>query len=681
MSRRLALCCVLPALCLAIACAALPGRERVASDEERSAYAAALVPLASNPKEATRRLESFVAAHPESPLVDDAVLRLAELARGRNDPDAAARYYRRVVVEHPRGDRVDSARLGLARLELARGNRAAADSVLRPMRLARLAPEERPLAYREYADLAADPGDRLRWLVRVRAAESGADAIARVDAEIDRAMLEMDAASLARASNEIAPDPPAGRLLLRAAELELQAGDFERAARTLERASRLPLAPEDAPRLRSLEARTRLRSPERTAGPAVLEALPTLEQASRRGRSSTRGATGTLGVVLPLSGRLSRFGEESLQGILLAAGVFGSDADGREVRVLIRDSAGDPQRAALAVAELAANPDVMGIVGPLLSAESEAAGAAATAAGVPLVSLAARDETASDGSSTFRVRALPREEVALVVDHAMGELGARRFAIFYPRDAYGQGLRRLFWEAVEERGGTIAAVASYDPTLTDFGAAIRSLLGYDLLGATEKAALAEREQMRSKARRLPQAQAALLMEEARALTAPDGAPLPPILDFDAIFVPDSHDRVVMIAPQLAFHDAGGLRLLGTGSWNHPDLVAIGRDHVEGARFSAGFFAESPHAIVQEFSAAYEEAYGAPPVDFAAQAYDAANLLLVQLARGLGSREAVREGLLEIGVQPGVTGVLSFAGAPRKRPLLLGVDRGKIVELE
>jgi ABC-type branched-subunit amino acid transport system substrate-binding protein len=263
----------------------------------------------------------------------------------------------------------------------------------------------------------------------------------------------------------------------------------------------------------------------------------------------------------------------------------------------------------------------------------------------------------------------------------MGELGARRFAILYPRDAYGQGLRRLFWEAVEERGGTIAAVASYDPTLTDFGSAIRSLLGYDLLGATEKAALAEREQMRSKARRLPQVQAAQLMEKARALTAPDGAPLPPILDFDAIFVPDSHDRVVMIAPQLAFHDAGGVRLLGTGSWNHPDLVAIGRDHVEGARFSAGFFAESPYAIVQEFSAAYEEAYGELPVDFAAQAYDAANLLLVQLARGLRSREALREGLLEIGVQPGVTGVLSFAGAPRKRPLLLGVDRGKIVELE
>jgi ABC-type branched-subunit amino acid transport system substrate-binding protein len=467
---------------------------------------------------------------------------------------------------------------------------------------------------------------------------------------------------------------------LRAAELDLEAADPDAAQRALERAARLPLSSDDAARLRSLEARIRLRAPAEAGAAEVREALPTLAEASRRGGASTSGAEGTLGVVLPLSGRLARFGEESLQGILLAAGVFG-EADGRRVRVLIRDSAGDPQRASVAVAELAARSDVAGIVGPLLAAESEAAAATAEAAGMPLVSLAAREEADDGRPQAFRVRAVPREEVALLVDHAMGELGAHRFAILYPRDAYGQGLRRLFWEAVEERGGEIAAVASYDPSATDFGGPIRSLLGYDLLGAAEKQALAKREEMESKARRLPPAQAAKLLEEARSLKGPDGAPLPPILDFDALFLPESHEKVVLIAPQLAFHDARGIRLLGTGSWNHPDLVAIGRDHVDGARFTAGFFAASPLRIVQEFAAAYEAAYAAPPVDLAAQGYDAANLLLAQLARGLVTREAVYEGLSRLGVQPGVTGVLSVDGGLRKRPVLLGVDRGQIVEIE
>jgi ABC-type branched-subunit amino acid transport system substrate-binding protein len=655
--RLRALLGVLPALGLALACAGLPGGERAASDEERRAYAEALAPLA-----------------------DDAALRLAELAQQRRDLDGAARYYRKVVVEHPRGDRVDAARLGLARLELARGNAAAAESVLRPIRLGRLTPEERQLAYRALAGLARDPEERLLWLARVRAGESGAGALAAVDAEIDRTLAELDADALMRVAGEIAPEPPAGRALLRAAELDLEAADPDAAQRALERAARLPLSPEDATRLRSLEARVRLRAPAGTGAAEVREALPTLAEASRRGGAPTSGAEGTLGVVLPLSGRLARFGEESLQGILLAAGVFG-EADGRRVRVLIRDSAGDPQRASVAVAELAARSDVAGIVGPLLAAESEAAAATAEAAGMPLVSLAAREETDEGGPQAFRVRAVPREEVGLLVDHAMGELGAHRFAILYPRDAYGQGLRRLFWEAVEERGGEVVAVASYDPSATDFGGPIRSLLGYDLLGAAEKQALAKREEMERRARRLPAAQAAKLLEEARALKAPDGAPLPPILDFDALFLPESHEKVVLIAPQLAFHDARGIRLLGTGSWNHPDLVAIGRDHVDGARFTAGFFAASPLRIVQEFAAAYEAAYAAPPVDLAAQGYDAANLLLAQLARGLVTREAVYDGLSRLGVQPGVTGVLSVDGGLRKRPLLLGVDRGQIVEVE
>ncbi len=682
MRRLLALAGVLPGLGLAFACAVFPGPERVASEDERREYAAALVPLAANPRKAQQSLEAFLASHPESPLADDAALRLAELARERKDTDTAVRYWRRVVVEHPRGDRVDSARLALARVELARGNGAAAESLLRPMRLQRLSAEERQLAYRAFASLASDPDERVRWLSRVRAGESGAGDLAAVDVEIDRTLAELDARALVRLAGEIGPEPPAGRALLRAAELELAAGDADAAQRALERATRLPLLPEEAMRLRSLEARARLRASSRAPAAAeVHEELPTLAQASRRGGPRTAGAEGTLGVVLPLSGRLARFGEESLQGILLAAGVFGGDGDGRRVRVVIRDSAGDPQRAALAVAELAAIPDVVGIVGPLLAAESEAAGAVAEAAGVALVSLAAREETAEPRARGFRVRALPREEVELLVDHAMGELGGHRFAILYPRDAYGRGLRRLFWEAVEARGGEIVAVASYDPSATDFGGPIRGLLGYELLTPAEKQVLAKREEMESKARRLPPTQGAKLVAEARGLTGPDGAPLPPILDFDALFIPESHEKVVLIAPQLAFHDARGLRLLGTGSWNHPDLVAIGRDHVDGARFTAGFFLESSLPLVQEFAAAYEAAYAAPPVDLAAQSYDAANLLLVQLARGLVTREAALEGLLELEAQPGVTGVLSLAGGLRKRPLLLGVDHGQIVEIE
>jgi len=679
--RRCALARLLAGLGLALACAGLPDGRRAATEQEQREYAAAVAPLPKNPREAERRLQAFLAQNPDSSLSDDASLRLAELASQRRDLDTAARLYRGVVVEHSRGDRADSARLALARLELSRGNPPAAESLLRGLRVERLPEPERPLAYRAFADVASDPEKRVRWLVRLREATPQRDAADKITAEIEAALETMDAEALTRTAKAIGPDPPAGRALLRAAELELAKGELDAASEALEQASRLPIAPADAPRLHGLEARVRARERAPEGGAGVLEALPTLERAADRAQLSTERARGTLGVVLPLSGRFARFGEQSLQGVLLAAGVFGGDGGGPKVRVLVRDSAGRPERAAEAVRELASHEDVMGIVGPLLSPESAAAAEAAEAAAVPLVSLTAREQVARERPHVFRVRALPREEVELIVDNAMGDLAAHRFAILYPRDAYGRGLRRLFWEAVEERGGEIVAVASYDPNATDFGESIRSLIGYDLLSAQEKAVLEERSKLESKARRLPPTQGAKLLEEARALTAPGGAPLPPILDFDALFIPETHEKVVLIAPQLAFHDARGVHLLGTGSWNDPSLVAIGRDHVEGARFAASFFAASPVPLVQRFAQAYEEAYAAPPAELAAQAYDAANLLLLQLARGLDTREAVSEGLLEVDAQPGVTGVLSLAHGGRKRPLLLGVEHGQIVELE
>ena len=167
------------------------------------------------------------------------------------------------------------------------------------------------------------------------------------------------------------------------------------------------------------------------------------------------------------------------------------------------------------------------------------------------------------------------------------------------------------------------------------------------------------------------------------MTGVEGQPLPPIVDFDALFVPESHEKVVLIAPQLAFHEATGARLLGASGWHHQDLVSIAGKHVEGARFTTQFHAGSPVALVHAFAERYQAAFEKPADVLSAQAYDAANLVLVQLARGRNTREAVRDGVVAVRGYPGVTGVLSMRvdGNAGKRPFLLGIERGKIVEIE
>ncbi|MBW2267739.1 MAG: penicillin-binding protein activator [Deltaproteobacteria bacterium] len=664
------------ALLLVAGCANLPvGRGPRVSDEERAAYAAT---TRASSSETEAALAAFLESHPASALADDAAVRLAGMAARRGDTERAAMHYAWAVQYHPNGDRSDAARLALARIELTRGNRDAAAVRLRAIRLARLTDSERVAAHRLLVDAAGDPVERLRWLARVRADAADDDAVALVDVEIDQELLYLDRGALLSAADEIGRAVPAGRALVKAAELSLDADGIEDARRQLARASRLGVAPAYAARLAAVTERLRLRE----EGPVDPVALPSLADAASRFTHSTGGASGAIGVVLPLTGRFARFGEESLQGVLLASGIFDIGADGPRMRVLVRDSGGRPEAAARAVHELA-DAGVTAIVGPLLREECEAAARAAERREVPLITLTAREDVSARRPFVFRVRTRAEEEVQALVHHAIHNLGAQRFAILYPRDAYGRGLRRLFWEEVERRGGRIVGVAGYDSGATDFAKPIRRLVGYELLTDDEKQVLKTREEMERRARRLPPEEAIELRQEARELTGPDGAPLPPQVDYDALFIPESHDKVVLIAPQLAFHEANGATLLGPNGWHHADLVKIARKHVEGAHYTVHFHGGSEVAPVREFTGRFHTAYAHPPDVLAAQAFDAANLVLIQLARGRESREEVRDGVLDVASYPGVTGTLSMSadGNARKRPFLLRVERGQILAVD
>ncbi len=428
MSAHRALIVSLGVALIATGCAGMrePARMK-ATQEQRSAYAAAVADIADDPRGARRSLGSFVKRWPESPLAADASARLGRLALKRGDDDAALRHFAFIVDEHPESDPADLARVELAKLYQARGDREAAAKVLARARLLQLPVDEQREAYRLLAHVASDPAARIRWLAQLRAVEPDEDTQALIDVEIDELLLRMDESELIRASEQIGKQIPGARILLRAADLALDEGDLALARRNLARAGRLPIAPRYKARLAAVTERLRMRE----EGPLEEIELPSLAEAARRGLPSTRGASGTLGVVLPLSGPYARVGEESLQGVLLAAGVFGptprAGAEPR-VRVVVRDSAGRPERAAEAVRQLARDDEVAAIIGPLLSGECEAAAAAADSAGVPLLALSAREEISRSRPNVFRVRTMPKEEVAALVRHAMQNLEATRFA-------------------------------------------------------------------------------------------------------------------------------------------------------------------------------------------------------------------------------------------------------------
>ncbi|MCH2170649.1 ABC transporter substrate-binding protein [Myxococcota bacterium] len=687
--------------------------------EERTAFDRAAAAERSDPELAKREFESFVDRWPGSSLAAAAGMRLGMLEFDRDQRDQALTWFLYVVREFPRSEYAEEARVRAATLYYAQGDSEAAAALMSRARFSQMTSDQRRAALRVMVSIAKNDVAALRWLSRLRAEEIEEDRVILVDSEIDRTVRRLPSDELVSAADQIGNAVPAARILLVAAERALDQGDLERAEELMDRAARLPLASVYAPRLVGVTERLRLSS----AHPGQFDSLPGLDEVPP---PDTEGASGTLGVVLPLTGPYASFGQKSLQGVQLAARLFdevgelGSDErfriepqfEGEEdlpsvelgpdgmlerpgkrteaepavregIRLLIRDSQGRPELAAAAVQELAAHEDVSAIVGPLVRSACEAAAAEAESLGIPLVTLSSREEVASERIQVFRVRTRPSEEVKALVNHAIEDLGAQTFAILYPDDAYGKGLRDLFWEAVEQRGGVIVGSVEYPPDSVDFAGSIRRLVGFELLTPGDREAIDAREEALMAARRLPPEEAVEARAEARAMTGPGEEPLPPIVDFDALFIPESHDKVVLIAPQLAFHEAAGMRLLGPSGWHHPDLLKDGPEYIRGARIAAQFFAASPHGVVEDFSRRYQGTFHEVPDAFAAHAFDATNLVLVQLADGRSSRPDVRGGLLGTALYPGVSGVLSIGsdGNARRRPFLLSVRRKGFIEVD
>jgi outer membrane PBP1 activator LpoA protein len=440
-----------------IACSGFGLRTGAAvSEAERSDYAAALSAASEDPATAAPHLVAFIQKWPRSSLSGDASIRLAEMALARGDQDAALHHYIYVIRNFPNGNRVDSARVGAASIEFDQGNTTAALRALDHLQLRRLSNADQQLASRLLAETARDPVAKIRWLATLRAGESDEKVRLRIDVQIDDLLAQLNRAQLALVAKRVGPEIPAARALLAAADRALDVGDFDGARSGIESASRMQMAPAYAAKLTL--AVDRLRALE--SGLSDTEFFPTFDDAAGMGLPSIDSAQGVIGVVLPLSGNFAAFGQEALRGILLAAGTFDAQLPIERrprVRIEIRDSGGSPGLAAAAVRELAQEEGVTAIIGPMLAKECEAAAVAAEVQGVPLLALTSRKEIAIDRSYVFRVRTMPSDEVQALADHAMRELEAQRFAILYPRDAYGTGVSGLFWEAVEQRGGQVVA--------------------------------------------------------------------------------------------------------------------------------------------------------------------------------------------------------------------------------
>lgn len=374
---------------------------------------------------------------------------------------------------------------------------------------------------------------------------------------------------------------------------------------------------------------------------------------------------GVVGCLLPLTGPFAVYGKEALNGIVLGGGIPGSRETDTPLELVIRDTKSDPQETSRTLEELVDKEKVMAVIGPLSSKTAVAAAEAAQKRGVPIITLTHKEGVQEIGEMVFRHLLSPVQEIDALLEVAMGQIGFDRFAVLYPDDPYGRYCMTLFRDKVIERGGTIRACQSYNTDETDFADPIRKMVHLDTPQAKEV-------QERLAAMRIPEVEEETILPEAPG----------PVIDFDAIFIPDNFQRVAMIAPQLAFHDILGVRLMGTSSWQSPELIKLAGDYVQEAFFPSGFFKHAKSPGIDAFVSTYRAYFHAGPGTLAATAYDTIRLLKrVMDNNHIQTRKALKDALLEYQGFNGITGLIHFTpqGEAIKSPTMLTVSGHAFVQ--
>lgn len=374
----------------------------------------------------------------------------------------------------------------------------------------------------------------------------------------------------------------------------------------------------------------------------------------------------TVGVVLPLSGKNAQVGQRALRGLEMGLGLH---IPGSGFKLAVMDSEGNPDSARRGVERLVKEDNVIAIVGSLLSKTAPAVAAKSDELGVPTVALSQRSGLTEIGPTVFRNSLTSGMQVRALVRTAMEDMGMKKFAILYPNDPYGVEFTNIFWDEVLARGGQITAVQTYSTKETDFRLVVQRLVG-TYFGE------ARQDEFSVRLKELQHADKKRSVRQSNLENV-----LPPITDFDAIFIPDSVKAMGQISAMLSYNDVRNVKLLGTNLWNTKDVARRAGNFANSLLFvdSISPTTHGKSRFVNEYKSLYNE----EPSLIEIQAYDAGLILRQLIASGASSREELTQRLTELKRFPGSLGAVSMnAEREIERPVApLTVEKGEVIPLK
>lgn len=338
------------------------------------------------------------------------------------------------------------------------------------------------------------------------------------------------------------------------------------------------------------------------------------------------------------SGEAASYGQQMVEGLELAikqANEAGGLLGGQSVEAVIYDNKSDTTEAAT-LAQRLVSEDVVGIVGPALTATSNAQKAITNEAGVPTVSPSASvdDYTLDDSGNVleyvFRVCFWNSYQAEVGATFAADNLGTSKAALIVDNGSdYSTDLAEVFEETFTEKGGEIVTEQNFSAGDTDFSAILTTILSSDI---------------------------------------------------DVIYIPAYYTEAGLIIKQ-AREMGIDAPIVGADGMSSEVLVELaGAENATNVHYSDHFSQASEEPIVQEFMTAFDNEYGKEASTFNALGYDAAILLFDAIERaGSTDRDAVRDQLAATEDFEGVTGTFSIDENhnPIKSAVMISLEKGEI----
>lgn len=303
--------------------------------------------------------------------------------------------------------------------------------------------------------------------------------------------------------------------------------------------------------------------------------------------NSGRITVNNIGLVLPLSGEKANFGQKALSGVDSGLKILGL---GENVKIHTKDSIDSPAQAAQSVLELIREQKVSLIIGGLFPESAKAEYLEARKYGVLYISLSQINLPKEEKNHhLIEVQGSIESQVEALLSENMIKKFGSRLGVIFPDNEAGKAYIDEIWRKATQKNLQITSVASFPKNTHDYRDTAQLFLG--LKYPRERS-----EELR-------------ILDDVYSLektTIRRVQTLPPVLDFDWVFLATYPHEATQLIPTLGYYDANRIKIIGGPSWVSKSIVKEQKNL--GTLYFVG---DDPKDINEEMLTKFQEIYAKP----------------------------------------------------------------------